>query len=48
MSVYHDKNKNNCKNGMGFDYEAPEDKNIFSHRSKNLSKEKGPHILKNV
>ena len=48
MSAYHDKNQENCKIGIGFDYEDPKDKKNLSHRSKNLSKEKGPHILKNV
>ena len=48
MSEYHDKNQENCKVGIGFDYEDPKDKKNLSHRSKILSKEKSPHILKNV
>ena len=48
MSVYHDKNQENYKIGIGFDYEDTKDKNNLSHISKTLSKEKGPQILKNV
>ena len=47
-SAYHDKNQENCKLGIGFDYEALKDKRTSSHKSKNFSNEKGPQILKNV
>ena len=48
VSAYHDKNQENYKIGIGFDYEDTKDKKNLSHISKTLSKEKGPQILKNV
>ena len=48
MSAYHHKNQENCKFGIVFDCEDINDKKNLSHRSKTLSKEKGPQILKNV
>ena len=48
VSAFHEKNQENCKIGIGFDYEAPKDKKNISHKAKNFSNEKGPQILKNV
>ena len=48
VNAFHEKNQENCKVGIGFDYEAPKDKRTPSHKSKNFSNEKGPQILKNV
>ena len=33
LSAFHEKNQENCKVGIGFDYEAPKDKNNSFHTS---------------
>ena len=48
VSAYHDKNQENCKFGIGFDYEDTKNKKNPSYKSKIPSKEKGPQILKNI
>ena len=48
VSAYHDKNQQNCKIGIDFDYVDTKDKKNLSYKSKTPSKEKGPQILKNI
>ena len=48
VSAFHEKNQENCKIGIGFDYESPNSKKNLSHKNKNIANEKGPDVLKNV
>ena len=40
VSAYHDKNQENCKIGIGFDYEAPKDKKNFHTDQRTFLKKK--------
>ena len=48
VSDFYQKNRENYKIGIGFDYEALKGKNNISHKNRDNTNEKGPHVLKNI